>query len=148
MAMPPEIHETENKLETTVKAKEAAVENQEFEKAASLRDKQEKIRAELNDAKTRWREKKSGERLVVDDNIISEVVSIQHNTSITLAAKAADLCKPHVVQQEDDNIGRTIRRLQRFGPPLLALFVAFCDLALELLLGVRVFNVRDKARRQ
>ncbi|MBL8028817.1 MAG: ATP-dependent Clp protease ATP-binding subunit, partial [Fibrobacteres bacterium] len=75
LAVPPELHEMELSLEVVVKEKEQAVENQEFEKAASLRDKQEKLKAEINDARNHWRQKKSNERLVVDENAIAGVVS-------------------------------------------------------------------------
>jgi ATP-dependent Clp protease ATP-binding subunit ClpC len=120
MATPPEIHGLEKKLEETVKTKEQAVENQEFEKAASLRDKQEKYKADLTEAKKQWRDKKSGERLVVDEDTIAEVVSKM--TGIPLARleqeesdrllKLENALKAKIVGQEDaiSVIAKAIRR--------------------------------------
>ena len=52
-------------------------------------------------------------------------------------AEAADLGKAHVVQEKDDDVGCALGGLGRFGPPLLALFIALGNLALELRRSVR-----------
>ncbi len=120
LAVPPELHEMELSLESVVKEKEQAVENQEFEKAASLRDKQEKIRAEINDARNMWRQKKSNERLVVDENAIAGVVSkmtgipmarLEQAESEKLMNMESALAQK-IVGQEDaiKSIARSIRR--------------------------------------
>ena len=44
---PPELKELEQKLEEVRKEKEAAVQSQEFEKAAALRDEEQKLREQL-----------------------------------------------------------------------------------------------------
>ncbi|OEF96386.1 ATP-dependent Clp protease ATP-binding subunit ClpC [Vulcanibacillus modesticaldus] len=55
--VPPNIKELEAKMEEVKKEKDAAVQSQEFEKAASLRDKEQKIKEELEEIKNKWKEK-------------------------------------------------------------------------------------------
>jgi ATP-dependent Clp protease ATP-binding subunit ClpC len=69
-----------------VKEKEASVENQDYETAASLRDTQESLKAELEEMRKKWREQKREERLVVDEEAIQEVVAKM--TGIPLAKMA------------------------------------------------------------
>ena len=54
---PPNLKELEQKLEETRKEKDAAVQSQEFEKAASLRDTEQHLREELEKMKNEWKEK-------------------------------------------------------------------------------------------
>src|SRR6185312_4158568 len=54
---PPNLKELEVKLETVRKEKDSAVQSQEFEKAASFRDKEQKMKEELETTKTAWKEK-------------------------------------------------------------------------------------------
>ncbi len=86
LAIPPELRVKEQELEVIVKEKEASVENQDYETAASLRDSQESIRAELEEMRKKWREQKKEERLVVDEESIREVVAKM--TGIPLAKMA------------------------------------------------------------
>lgn len=72
---PPEIKELEKKLEEINKEKEAAVNNQEFELAANLRDQEKKLKAELEEKRKTWQEGNSGEELVVDEEAIAHIVS-------------------------------------------------------------------------
>ena len=58
-----------------VKEKEKAVEQQEFERAAKLRDKQEKLKEALLEKKALWRKSKAEERLLVDEATIVEVIA-------------------------------------------------------------------------
>jgi ATP-dependent Clp protease ATP-binding subunit ClpC len=83
MEIPAEIREMEIQINELIKEKEKAVENQEFEKAAKLRDKQEKLKETLLEKKALWRKSKSEERLLVDESTIVEVISTM--TGIPLA---------------------------------------------------------------
>ena len=51
------LKELELKLEAIRSEKNAAVQSQEFEKAASFRDKEQKMKEELETTKTAWKEK-------------------------------------------------------------------------------------------
>jgi ATP-dependent Clp protease ATP-binding subunit ClpC len=72
---PPDLKELEIKLEEVRKEKDASVQSQEFEKAASLRDAEQKLRDQLETTKKEWKESRGQENnaLTVDD--IAEVVS-------------------------------------------------------------------------
>ncbi|MBA4495856.1 ATP-dependent Clp protease ATP-binding subunit [Paenactinomyces guangxiensis] len=54
--VPPELKELEQKVEEVKKEKDAAVQSQEFEKAASLRDKEQKLREELEITRNNWKQ--------------------------------------------------------------------------------------------
>jgi len=72
---PPEIKDLEVQLEQIKKEKEAAVRSQEFEKAASLRDKERKMQEELQNIKSSWEEKRGKERSVVGPEDIAHIVA-------------------------------------------------------------------------
>jgi ATP-dependent Clp protease ATP-binding subunit ClpC len=72
---PPNLKELEQKLETVRKEKDAAVQSQEFEKAASLRDTEQRLREELEETKKVWKEKQGQENSQVTVEDIAMVVS-------------------------------------------------------------------------
>ncbi|MCR1835259.1 ATP-dependent protease ATP-binding subunit ClpC [Oceanobacillus caeni] len=73
--IPPNLKELEHKLEEVRKEKDAAVQSQEFEKAASLRDSEQRYREELEQTKKEWKEKQGqmDSKVTIDD--IASVVS-------------------------------------------------------------------------
>ncbi|SDO63388.1 ATP-dependent protease ATP-binding subunit ClpC [Alkalicoccus daliensis] len=71
---PPNLKEKEQEMEELRKEKDAAVQSQEFEKAASLRDKEQKLREELNTLKNEWKEKQGQENSEVTTEDIAAVV--------------------------------------------------------------------------
>ncbi len=75
MEIPPEIRDMEKEISDVVREKEESVEQQEFERAAKLRDKQDKLKGDLLEKKALWRKSKSEERLLVDEATIIEVIS-------------------------------------------------------------------------
>jgi ATP-dependent Clp protease ATP-binding subunit ClpC len=72
---PPNLKELEVKLEEVRKEKDAAVQSQEFEKAASLRDSEQRLREQLEETKKNWKEKQGKENSEVTVEDIAEVVS-------------------------------------------------------------------------
>ncbi|PAQ15177.1 ATP-dependent Clp protease ATP-binding subunit ClpC [Bacillaceae bacterium SAOS 7] len=72
---PPNLKELEVKLESIRNEKDAAVQSQEFEKAASLRDSEQKLREELERTKNSWKEKQGKENSEVTVEDIAIVVS-------------------------------------------------------------------------
>ena len=64
------------KLEAIRSEKNAAVQSQEFEKAASFRDKEQKMKEELETTKTAWKEKQGQKESEVTVNDIAEVVAM------------------------------------------------------------------------
>ena len=63
------------KLEEIRKEKDAAVQSQEFEKAASLRDMEQRLREKLEDTKRQWKEQQGKENSEVTVEDIANVVS-------------------------------------------------------------------------
>ncbi|AWM36634.1 ClpA/B family protein [Gemmata obscuriglobus] len=75
MTRPPDLKELDEKIEKLNQEKEAAVMDQDFERAASLRDQSEKLRKEKETQHKQWREKAKETDGVVDEEVIAEVVS-------------------------------------------------------------------------
>ncbi|MGE5599045.1 MAG: ATP-dependent Clp protease ATP-binding subunit [Bacteroidota bacterium] len=72
---PPDLKDLEEKLKAVQKEKEAAIQNEEFEKAARLRDDEQKIQAELDAHRRDWHSKRGMEEPRVTEEEIAEVVS-------------------------------------------------------------------------
>jgi len=73
---PPNMKELELKLEAIRSEKNAAVQSQEFEKAASFRDTEQKMKDELDTTKTAWKEEQGKTESEVTVNDIAEVVAM------------------------------------------------------------------------
>jgi len=72
---PPDVKELEEKIEVLKKEKEAAVVNQEFEKAAALRDEEQKLQEELARIKENWVQRKELDQSIVTEDDIADIVS-------------------------------------------------------------------------
>ncbi|HID24157.1 MAG TPA: AAA family ATPase, partial [Planctomycetaceae bacterium] len=75
MVRPPDLQELEEEIERLNKAKEEAVANQDFEKAAALRDQADKIKKKKDQLTKEWREKSKEADGVVDAEVVAEVVA-------------------------------------------------------------------------
>ena len=76
MTAPPVYRELEEEIETTRRDKEAAIEAQEFEKAANLRDKERQLTNKKRDLEEQWRSGESGERPEIGEEEIADIVSM------------------------------------------------------------------------
>ena len=72
---PPELKELEAKIEETIIEKEAAIKNEQFEQAASLRDQEQRLQAELETKRQEWRKNHSRQEAVVTPEDIATVVA-------------------------------------------------------------------------
>lgn len=99
MEIPTEIRDMEKEIADVVREKELAVEQQEFEKAAKLRDKQEKLKGTLLERKALWRKSKAEERLLVDEETITEVIATM--TGIPLSRLAEEETKKILNLEEE-----------------------------------------------
>jgi ATP-dependent Clp protease ATP-binding subunit ClpC len=75
MTAPPELRAYDDKIADVRKEKESAIDGQDFEKAASLRDKEKQLMAEKSEREKSW---KAGDLDVVaevDEELIAEVLS-------------------------------------------------------------------------
>ncbi|MCM8781801.1 MAG: ATP-dependent Clp protease ATP-binding subunit [Candidatus Omnitrophica bacterium] len=75
MTTPSDLKVLEEKIEQLRKEKEAAVESQDFEKAAKYRDEERKTKAELAKIRKDWREKKGASEVTVSEEDIAVIVS-------------------------------------------------------------------------
>jgi ATP-dependent Clp protease ATP-binding subunit ClpC len=77
MSAPPRYRELEDEIEKVRKDKEASIEAQEFEKAASLRDKERKLTQKKRELEENWRaEEGSGEQPEIGEEEIADIVSM------------------------------------------------------------------------
>ena len=81
--LPPAIKETEHEIERITEEKDVAVAEQNFERAASLRDRAGKLRAKAQAVKREWRENVQQAEGRVDEEIIAEVVSTMTGIPLT-----------------------------------------------------------------
>ena len=75
LTTPPDLKELEEKIENIDKEKEEAIRVQDFEKAASLRDRERVLKDKLNSMKENWDTQNSIKTLIVDAEKIASVVS-------------------------------------------------------------------------
>jgi ATP-dependent Clp protease ATP-binding subunit ClpC len=77
MSAPPRYRELEDEIEKVRKDKEDAIENQEFEKAASLRDKERKLTQKKRELEENWRQNEAeAEQPEVGEEEIADIVSM------------------------------------------------------------------------
>jgi len=77
MSAPPRYRELEDEIEKVRKDKEASIEAQEFEKAASLRDKERKLSQKKRELEDNWRaEEGTAEQPEIGEEEIADIVSM------------------------------------------------------------------------
>src|SRR5438477_5160502 len=76
MTSPPVYRELEDEIEEVRKAKEAAIENQEFEKAANLRDEERRLTQKKRELADQWEAGESTERPSIGEEEIADIVSM------------------------------------------------------------------------
>ena len=75
LSSPPELREFDEKIATVRKQKEDAIEGQDFEKAASLRDEEKSLLGERLQLEKQWRSGEAGGTGTVDEGVIAEVLA-------------------------------------------------------------------------
>jgi len=120
MTRPPDLKEIDQEVEQLNREKEEAVANQDFEKAAALRDKADKLKEKKKTITEEWREKSRATDGVVDEEVIAEVVSkmtgipltrLTTEDSMRLMQMEEELHK-HVISQDEaiHSISKAVRR--------------------------------------
>ena len=117
---PPDVKEVEEKLELLQKEKEAAVVGQEFEQAAALRDQEQRMRADLEQIKNNWNQRKELEESIVTEEDIATIVSSWTGVPVKKLREEEserlmhmeDVLHERVIGQEDAvaAVARAIRR--------------------------------------
>ena len=118
--IPPEIIEAEKQLSRILEKKKTAVQNQNFELAASYRDRQTELEARLAMMRNDWSNGTADDRKTVDETTIADVVSMMtgvpaqrmaEQEGIRLKGMANEL-KGAVIAQ-DAAIDKMVRAIQR-----------------------------------
>lgn len=73
-SLPPDMKDVEKELEALKTEKEAAIAQQDFERAAKLRDEEQKLHESLEERQRQWKQKGS-DRIVVGEEDIAQVVA-------------------------------------------------------------------------
>src|SRR5438552_3686306 len=76
MTSPPVYRDLEEEIETTRREKESAIEAQEFEKAANLRDTERRLTNKKRELEDEWESGWSGERPQIGEEEIADIVSM------------------------------------------------------------------------
>ncbi len=122
MTQPPVYRDLEEEIETTRREKEAAIDAQEFEKAANLRDQERRLTNKKKELEHEWSAGEGGERPEVGEEEIADIVSMWTGIPVFKLTEAES---KKLVRMEDELHKRVIgqepgdhRRLQ--GDPPLA----------------------------
>src|SRR3982750_646591 len=75
MTRPPDLKELDDQIERLNQDKEEAVANQDFERAAALRDQADKLKKKKETINREWRERSKEVDGTVDEEVVAEVVS-------------------------------------------------------------------------
>lgn len=117
---PPDLKLLEEEAERLKKEKEAAVSSQEFEKAAGLRDQEQKLRAELAEQRGAWEHQRYKENAMVTGDDIAQIVASWTGIPVKKLAEEEserllhleDLLHQRLIGQEDavTAVARAVRR--------------------------------------
>ena len=120
IVVPKNIEDLEAMIEAAKNEKLAAVKSQNFELAASFRDKERQLQLELEKAKAKWEEELQEHKETVDEDKVAEVIAMMSGVPVQRIAKAenarllemADVLKEKVIGQ-DDAVQKIVKAIQR-----------------------------------
>lgn len=120
IVVPEKILALEKQLEDTKKEKSNAVKNQNYERAASFRDKERDILDLIEAEKKRWEKELALNREVVDEEKVAEVVAMMTGVPVQRIAQTegtrllqmAEELKTSIVGQ-DEAIAKIVKSIQR-----------------------------------
>ena len=117
---PENLQELENRIKELEGDKAAAVNSQDFERAASLRDQQKELREELEKARDQWTAENERKNSVVDESAIADIVAMWTGVPVSQLTeeegqrllRLEETLHKRVVGQEEavSAIARAIRR--------------------------------------
>ncbi len=120
MVRPPDLKELDEEIERLNQAKEEAVANQDFEKAAKLRDQADKVKKKKETLTREWRDKAKETDGVVDAEVIAEVVAKMTGIPLTRLSsedavrllKMEDELHKRVISQDEaiKQVSKAVRR--------------------------------------
>ncbi len=118
--VPRHIEEFEKKIEEIKELKNQAVKNQQYERAADLRDEESKLLRQLDFAKMQWEEESKTKRYPVAEDDIAEVVSMMTGIPVKRVAQSeskklvnmSDDIKKMIIGQ-DNAVVKIVKAIQR-----------------------------------
>ena len=120
LTSPPDVKNLEEKIDNLEKEKASAINEQEFERAAKLRDDQKSLQTELDKAKKDWLESKESRSGEVTAEVIAEIVSEWTGVPVVQLTKEESerllnmekILHERVIGQDEavDSVARAIRR--------------------------------------
>ena len=120
MHQPQDITKYEEEIEELKAAKEQAIEQQEYEKAANLRDKEKNLTDTLQQAIAEWETKKEEQKVVVDEEDVAAIIAKQTGIPLTRLTEGEvqkvlrleEILKDKIVGQDEAlrTVCRAIRR--------------------------------------
>jgi ATP-dependent Clp protease ATP-binding subunit ClpC len=120
MSVPKELEEQEKKIEQVKALKNDAVKRQNFELAASYRDKQAEFEHQLEVMKNDWEMKLKEKREIVDEDQIADVVSMMSGIPVQRIAQSESIrlkglrnALSQSVIAQDAAIDKLVRAIQR-----------------------------------
>lgn len=118
--MPPEISEKEKEISYVKEKKQTAVRNQNFELAASYRDKQVELEKELAELQEKWANNEIGKHDIVTDKDVADVVSMITGVPVQRMAEAEGIRLRNMGQElkqsvigQDKAIEKMVKAIQR-----------------------------------
>lgn len=118
--VPKHIEDLEKKIEELKELKNAAVKNQQYERAADLRDDETKLSRQLEDEKVLWEEQSKTRRYPVTEEDIAEVVSMMTGIPVKKVAQSENRKlvtmkddMKNVIIGQDEAIEKITKAIQR-----------------------------------
>ncbi len=120
LKVPENISKIEEKIDALINEKKEAINNQEFEAAASIRDRERNLLSELEEAKKQWTKNLSLNRDTVDQPEVEKVVAMMTGIPANRIAKAESIrllemksqLKEKVIGQ-DEAVEKIVKAIQR-----------------------------------
>ena len=120
ISVPEELDALENEIATTTEQKLEAAKEQDFAKAAELRNRENSLKDELEKMKAKWEAKLDKERQTVDDEKVAEVVAMMTGVPTQRIAQTegnrllemGNTLNGSVIGQ-DDAIKKVVKAIQR-----------------------------------
>tara|TARA_B100000768_G_scaffold54710_1_gene53228 strand:+ start:5510 stop:8059 length:2550 start_codon:yes stop_codon:yes gene_type:complete len=118
--VPNHIVELELQLEKVKATKTSVVKKQKYEEAAKLRDDEKRIEKSLSEAQEKWQDESKLNRIIVNENDVSEVVSMMTSIPVNRIAqkeinklsKLPELINGKVIGQ-DEAVSKVVKAIQR-----------------------------------
>jgi ATP-dependent Clp protease ATP-binding subunit ClpC len=117
---PPTLREAQRELDRVTKEKDAAINNQDYEAAARLRESESEVRGRVDSLREAWQSSISGDAPKVDDEEIAQVVAMWTGIPVTRIAQEEserllhmeDALHNRVIGQQEaiETVSKAVRR--------------------------------------